>query len=539
MIQISGNLVDIINERIYPATLTIKNGMIVQIAPFEGKASQYIIPGFVDAHIHTESSMLPPSEFARLAVLHGTVATVSDPHEIGNVLGVAGVEYMLENASTVPLKFNFGAPSCVPATAFETSGATIGPKEIQFLLSKPGIKYLSEVMNYPGVIQGDPIVLAKLKAAKLAHKHIDGHAPGVTGEDLKKYIAANIETDHECSTYKEAKEKCDLGMKIIIREGSAARNFEALFPLMLEAPDRCMLCCDDLHPDSLLKGHINLLVKRAVEKGMDVMKALRCASLNTVTHYGLNVGLLRKGDAADFLLIDNLKDFNVLQTYIDGVCVAKEGKALFPRTIPKCLNNFNASKKEIEDFAVSANPGRIKVIEAIEGQLVTRQLEVEPLIVDGHVVSDPAHDILKITVVNRYVDAPPAVAFIKNFGFKKGAIASSVAHDSHNIIAVGVSDEAIGKAVNCLIENKGGIAVVDDQVDFLSLPIGGLMSDQDGYQVAEAYERLDGLAKTLGCTLKAPFMTLSFMALLVIPTLKISDKGLFDGKSFTFTSLFT
>lgn len=538
--KISSNLVDIVKEKIFPATIEIENGKIISIKPTSKEVKGYMIPGFVDAHIHIESSMIPPSEFARLALPHGTVATVSDPHEIGNVLGIEGVEYMIENAAKVPLKFYFGAPSCVPATSFETSGATIGPDEIRSLLSRKEIKYLSEVMNFPGVIYNDPMVMEKVKIAKELKKRIDGHAPGVRGDNLKKYVAAGIQTDHECTELEEAEEKRDLGMKILVREGSAARNFDALYPLMKKDPDNCMLCTDDTHPDSLLHGHINLLVKKAVSRGMDVIKVLRCASYNTIKHYGLEVGLLQEGDPADFILVDNLKDFNIEATYIDGIRVAEKGDVLFPRTIPQVINRFNTSKKKSSDFVVRSRPGRLKVIEAIDGELITNLLEVDPTEENGQVVSDLKKDILKIAVVNRYANTPPSVAFIKNFGLKKGAIASSVAHDSHNIIAVGASDEELCQAVNSVISHQGGIAVINqDKEECLPLPIAGLMSDLEGYIVAEKYKSLDKKAKALGCHLRAPFMTLSFMALLVIPRLKLSDLGLFDQKPFAFTDLFT
>ncbi len=537
--KISGNLVDLLHETIYPATIEIEQGKIAAIHRTEKKESEYLLPGFVDGHIHIESSMLPPSEFARLALVHGIVATVSDPHEIGNVLGTAGIEYMIENGSLVPFKFYFGAPPCVPATESETAGARLGPDEIRYLLKKKEIKYLSEVMNFPGVIHREPEIMAKIAAARELHKRIDGHAPGVRGEDLNKYISAGIETDHECTTLDEAREKMAKGLKILIREGSAARDFDALFPLMKEHPEKCMLCSDDLDPHSLIHGSVNLLVKRAIAKGLDLMKALRCASKNTIDHYGLEVGQLRVGDPADFIRVRDLKDFHVLSTYVNGVCVAKDGKPLFPRTIPKIVNRFEAKKKAVSDFRVPAKTSRIQVIEAIDGLLITRRFESHPLVKDGFAISDPQRDILKIAVVNRYANAAPSIGFIKNFGLKRGAIASSVAHDSHNIIAVGATDEALCKAVNSVIATKGGLAAVDDHFEeSLPLPIAGLMSDREGHWTAEQLLKLEKTAKSLGSTLSSPFMTLSFMALLVIPSLKMSDKGLFDVDRFAFTDLF-
>lgn len=537
--KISGNLVDIVQETIYPATIEICRGVITSIHRKEQKEKNFILPGFVDAHIHIESSMLPPSEFARYSLQAGVIATVSDPHEIGNVLGVAGVEYMLENAATVPLKFFFGAPSCVPATNFETAGAYIGPSEIALLFSKKNIKYLSEVMNFPGVIYQDPVIMEKIEIAKRFHKKIDGHAPQLRGRDLEKYVLAGIETDHESLSLEEAKEKIALGMKILIREGSAAKDFESLFPLIHQFPDSCMLCSDDIDPETLMHGGVNLLVKRAVAKEIDLMKVLRCACLNPIRHYGLDVGLLQVGDKADFIEVDNLKDFNVQSTFINGECVFKDRQILFPRKAPKLINYFKAKKKQIIDFKVHAQPGFMRVIEAINGQLLTDTSYVRPYIKDDCVVSDPSNDILKIAVVNRYENRPPQVAFIKNFGLQRGAIASSIAHDSHNIIAIGVSDTAICKAVNCIIAHQGGLCVVDENEECsLPLPIAGLMSDKEGDNVAKLYKNLEALAKKYGCRLSSPFMTLSFMSLLVIPKLKLSDLGLFDGETFQFTDLF-
>ncbi len=537
--KISGNLVDIIHESIYPATIEIVDGRIVSIHRKEGVENHFLIPGFVDAHIHIESSMLPPSEFARFSLPAGVVATISDPHEIGNVLGVAGVEYMLQNASQVPFKFYFGAPSCVPATHFETSGACIGSEEIRYLLSKKEIKYLTEVMNFPGVIHRDPEMMAKIAIAQKFHKKIDGHAPKVRGEDLKKYVSAGIDTDHECVSVEEAKQKIALGMKILIREGSAARDFEALFPLLLELPEHCMLCSDDIDPETLLHGGVNLLVKRAIAKGANLMSMLRCSSLNPIEHYGLEVGLLRVGDPADFIEVDNLRDFTVLSAYVNGECVFKDGKILFPRVIPELINHFGVKKKQVSDFIVPVRPGRIRVIEAVDGQLITRKSLAQPLLEGNFAVSDPTRDLLKIAVVNRYQNKPPIIAFIKNFGLQRGAIASSVAHDSHNIIAVGTTDESLCKAINCIIAHQGGLCVVDEQIEHcLPFPIAGLMSNQEGFLVAKQYKSLEAMAKSLGCTLSAPFMTLSFMALLVIPQLKISDRGLFDGEAFQLIELF-
>jgi adenine deaminase len=535
---LQGNIVDIPNKRIFKGKITIENGKISAIEEKANDSNHYILPGFIDAHIHIESSMLVPSEFARLAVTHGTVATVSDPHEIANVLGVAGVEYMIENGKNVPFKFHFGAPSCVPATSFESAGAVIDADDIKQLLQKPEIKYLAEMMNYPGVIYKDEDVLQKIAWAKHYNKPIDGHAPGLRGDDLSTYIKAGISTDHECFTYDEALEKLQKGMKAIIREGSAAKNFEALIDLLPEHFENLMFCSDDKHPDDLLLHHINNLCARAIAKGMDVFKILQVACINPVKHYGLDVGLLKVGDAADMIVVEDLKKFKTLQTYIDGQLVFDNGTTHIPKVTFHNLNNFQTDKKDILDFYFESKAEKIRVIEALEGQLVTNEIIAKSLIVDGNLVSNIEDDILKITVVNRYNNQKPAIAFIKNFGLKKGAIASSVGHDSHNIIAVGVNDDAICKAVNLIIEYKGGICAVSDTEEFLvPLPVAGIMSDKDGETIGKQYAELDKIAKQLGSKLNAPYMTLSFMALLVIPSLKLSDKGLFDGKDFKFTSL--
>lgn len=535
---INGNIVDIENQKIFTGEVVVQNGRISSIRHIDGKFDTYILPGFVDAHIHIESSMLVPSEFAKIALTHGTVATVSDPHEIANVLGVKGVEFMIENGLKVPLKFNFGAPSCVPATSFETAGAVIDSDDIKKLLENPNIKYLAEMMNYPGVIYDDDEVLKKMEWAKHYKKPIDGHAPGLRGDDLTKYISAGISTDHECFTYEEGLEKLQKGMKVIIREGSAAKNFDALIDLLPEYYENMMFCSDDKHPDDLLEGHINQLCARAVDRGIDVFKVLQVACINPVHHYDLQVGTLHEGDSADFVVIEDLENFKVLQTYIRGDLVAEKSKSFTDDVDFEILNNFNTEKKRISDFEFHSAADYVRVIEALDGELVTNEIECESLIVDGNLVSNTESDVLKMAMVNRYQNEAPSIAFIKNFGLKKGAIASSVGHDSHNIIAVGVSDEMICKAVNVLIENKGGICVVSEELnEVVPLPVAGIMSDQPAEIIGQAYAKLDQLAKELGSTLGAPFMTLSFMGLLVIPSLKLSDKGLFDGSKFQFTSL--
>ena len=539
---ISGKLIDLHQRRIYPAQVAVSNGVIMEIRETDTAPEQYILPGFVDAHIHIESSMLVPTAFAQIAVIHGTVATVSDPHEIANVCGMEGVQYMIDNSKLSPFKFFFGAPSCVPATIFETAGANLDAKAVERLLHNPDIWYLSEMMNYPGVLHNDPEVLAKIAAAKKAGKPVDGHAPGLRGETAAAYAAAGITTDHECFTLDEALDKVNAGMHILIREGSAAKNYEALAELLRLHPDRVMFCSDDKHPDELVLHHINGLVKRSLQKGYDVYDVLRAACVNPVLHYHLPVGLLRKNDPADFIVVDNLTDFTVLQTYIGGALVAEHGNSLLQTADVRPINNFRTGRKEVEQFTIKAHSTTpiIRVIEAIEGQLVTNCLQLPGKVQDGLLVSDTVNDVLKMAVINRYDnEAQVAVAFIKNFGLKKGALASTVAHDCHNIVAVGVDDASICAAVNALIDCKGGISVArhKDDITCMPLPVAGLMSTNDGYKIAAAYTNLNQITRELGTHLHAPFMTLSFMALLVIPSLKLSDKGLFDGNKFEFTDV--
>ena len=537
---IQGQFIDIPNRMIFPVSVRVKKGKIAQIKKIEPNPElPFLMPGFIDAHVHVESSMLVPSEFARLAVVHGTVATVSDPHEIANVCGLAGVEYMIENGKQVPFKFYFGAPSCVPATPFETAGGEINAADIENLMSRPEIHYLAEMMNWPGTVNRDPIVMEKIRISQKYGKPIDGHAPGLKGDLAAKYISAGPSTDHECFTAEEAEDKLKLGMKISIREGSAAKNFESLIGLIDAYPEMIMFCSDDKHPDNLAISHINELAARAVAKGKDLFDVLRAACLTPISHYSLKVGQVREGDPADFILVKDLKDFKVISTYIDGEKVAENGKTLISSIKNEIINNFETSLKSPDDFRLKAPGTKVRVIEALDGQLITPKIQGEILVKNGFAESNPAEDILKITVVNRYQNAAPAVAFIKNFGLKTGAIASSVGHDSHNIIAVGIDDESICKAVNLIINAKGGVAAVSEgKEEILPLPVGGIMSDADGYEVANAYTRIDRMAKEMGSNLNSPFMTLSFMALLVIPDLKLSDKGLFNGQKFEYTEVF-
>ena len=553
-IKIKGLIPNFETETFQAGQLTIQQGLIdsITLSPKEVSPTAplpYLLPGFIDSHVHIESSMLVPSEFARLAVVHGTVATVSDPHEIANVCGLDGIKYMMDNGEKVPFKFFFGAPSCVPATQFETAGASITPADVALLLKDDRVKYLSEMMNYPGVLHQDPDVMAKIAAAKQQGKPIDGHAPGLTGRDAKMYVDAGISTDHECFTMTEALDKLNLGMKILIREGSAAKNFDALIDLLHDFPDMIMFCSDDKHPDSLVEGHINLLSGRAARKGIDVFKILKAASINPIKHYDLPVGRLRPGDPADFILVKDLMSFAVLQTYIGGILVADNGKTKIESIPAEPINQFNIGRKNLDDFRYKASQvdqrnHQFSVIEALDGQLITNKISYpyHNLQINSDLLSSClADDVLKILVVNRYQEALVAKAFVKNFGLQRGAIASSVAHDSHNIVAVGVDDESICEAVNLVIAERGGISFYDattpesepDQSCVIPLPVAGLMSAKDGYEVAKAYEHIDQLAKQAGSSLASPFMTLSFMALLVIPHLKLSDQGLFDADTFS------
>lgn len=544
--SLTGNLVDVHQKRIYPAEITTENGKIKSIKEnhnshpdsYRDITHNYILPGFIDAHVHIESSMLVPSEFARLAVVHGTVATVSDPHEIANVCGMKGVEFMIANGKKVPFKFHFGAPSCVPATDFETAGAVLDANDVKKLLENEDIYYLSEMMNFPGVLNEDEEVMKKISAAHHLLKPVDGHAPGLRGDDAKKYISAGITTDHECFTREEALDKLQNGMKVIIREGSAAKNFEALIDLLNVYPNQMMFCSDDKHPDSLLQGHINQLCARAVAKGIDLFKVLHAACVNPVYHYKMKVGLLKEGDPADFIIAKDLENFEVLKTYINGELVAENGRSKIKSVETEIINRFDCDPINRDDIYVHrTGEQKIQVIEALDGQLITNKYlqDVDWLVEEDEyeMASNVDIDILKIIVVNRYIHSKIAVAFIKNFGLKSGALASSVAHDSHNIVAVGVDDESIRYAVNMIIEHKGGVSFVSDDTEMIvPLPVGGLMSSGDGYKIAEQYSLIDKAVKYAGCSLSSPFMTLSFMALLVIPHLKLSDLGLFDGDKF-------
>lgn len=536
--KVIGNLVDIHIRKIYPVEITVENGKIESVMKSDKNYSSFIIPGLIDSHIHIESSMLSPGSFAVASVPHGTIGVVADPHEIANVLGSDGVIAMIEDGKKVPFKFYFGAPSCVPATDFESSGARIDASETERLLERNDILFLSEVMNYPGVICQDKEVIQKISAAMKFNKKIDGHAPGLSGEMLGKYVEAGISTDHECSTIEEALEKLEMGMKILIREGSAARNLDALKDLFKINPDNIMLCSDDLHPEMLVERHINKLLAKLISEGYDIFDVVRSATINPVSHYGLDAGLLRPGDNADFIIVDDPGKMNVFETWINGRKVFDRGKVMFRYKAGLQINKFNCTPLNFKDIYINPRRGKMRVIQAFDGELLTKEILIDISLNDIN-IARPEEDILKIVVKDRYNDSLPAVGFIKGFGLKAGAIAGSVAHDSHNVIGVGINDEEIIQAMNEVIRLRGGLAASSGtEIKSLKLEIAGIMSGESCVKVATRYKELSEMARNLGTKLAAPFMTLSFMALLVIPELKLSDRGLFDGKSFCFVPLF-
>ncbi len=534
----SGNIIDVIGKRIYGGELHIEGERIKEIREKNDVDDVYIMPGLIDAHIHIESSMLTPGSFASATVSRGTIGTVSDPHEIANILGIEGIDFMISDGKKTPFKFYFGAPSCVPATAFETAGAKLGPEETRELLMRDEIKYLAEMMNFPGVINEDRDVMDKIGMAKELNKPVDGHAPGITGNPLRKYIAAGIATDHECNSLDEALEKISLGMKVIIREGSAGKNLNALKDLYRMHPDMIMLSSDDIHPEMLKKRHLDKLIAKLINEGYDMFSVLRSATLNPVLHYKLDAGLLRHGDNADFIIVNNPSEMEVLETWINGQKVYDRGEVLFEYKPSNTVNKFHCSQINKDELSVKNTGSEIRIITAFDGDLFTKEL-LHDTGNGKFVESDTSEDILKIVVKDRYRDSAPAVAFIKGFGLKSGAFAGSVSHDSHNIIAIGVKDEDIVNAVNEIIRLKGGLSVAcGNEIQSLQLGVAGIMSDRPCSEVAANYEYLSDKVKSLGCSMSAPFMTLSFMALLVIPELKLSDKGLFDGKTFSFVPLF-
>lgn len=564
--QFTSYMLDVLTDSVYPARITIEDGIFKEIVPIQVSEETQIdveglmLPGFIDSHIHIESSMMTPAQFAKVAVRHGTTAVVCDPHEIANVHGIDGVEFMIENASTVPFNFYFAAPSCVPATSFETSGAVLDSDDIEYLLQKPEVVALAEMMNFPGVIGADEEVLRKLRIARKYNKPIDGHAPLVSGKELDKYIEQGIVTDHECSNFHEAIEKKQKGMKIMVRDGSSAKNMEALFDFSqrieyyknqdsfgiiptevlsrrLHSPIFDFMVSDDKNPRDLVNGHLNESVKKAVGLGIDLIKAIEMVTINPAAHYGLDGGSIVTGSKADFIIVDNLDELNILKTYISGECVFDGENVLFDVEDVEFVNSMNVDKKSSEDFNIYFNGDEceVNVIQCFDGDLLTKKATAKLKTQNGIVQPDISEDVLKMAVVERHGSNNVANAFIKGFGLKKGAIASSMSHDSHNIVVIGYSSEKMAEAVNMVIENMGGIAVVsDDFEDFLSLPIAGLMSNQEGIVTAKKLRTLQKMAFAMGCRLTAPFMTMAFMSLLVIPSIKLSDKGLFDGDRFEF-----
>lgn len=564
--QFGAYMLDVITDSIYPARISVEGGFFKEIVPIvinddsELDISGIILPGFIDSHIHIESTMLTPAQFAKLAVRFGTTSVVCDPHEIANVAGTDGIDFMIENSKSVPFNFYFSIPSCVPATCFETSGAILDSETIGELLKKDEAVALGEMMNFPGVINGDGEVLAKLEKAKELGKPIDGHAPLLSGKDLDKYIAEHISTDHECSNFAEAIEKKEKGMKIMVREGSSAKNMEALFDFSdrldywknhesfgkmpnevlekrIHLPIFDFIVSDDKHTTDLIKGHLNESIKKAIDLEISPISAIEMVTVNPSTHYNLNTGVIVKGMQADYVVVDNLNDLNILKTYVAGKCVFDGENVLFDVEETEFKNTFDVSKKESEDFEISCDEpsADVNVIRCFNGELITEAESATLETKNGFVQPDLEEDILKIAVVERYGGNSIANGFITGFNLKKGAIASSVAHDSHNIVVVGTNSEDMANAVNCLIDNEGGFAIVDgDFEDSLALPIAGLMTNEDSHEVAEKLEKLHKTAADFGCKLDSPFMTMSFMALLVIPAIKISDKGLFDCINFEF-----
>ena len=523
-----GHVVNILDGTMTDAEIVVKEGVITAITPCDvPDDAPYYLPGFVDSHVHIESSMMLPTEFARIAKRHGTVGAICDPHEIANVLGIAGVELMLDNARQTDFYFGFGAPSCVPScgTDIETSGEILDSKAVASLLKREDITMLSEMMNYPGVLNADAEVMAKIDAAKLVGKPVDGHAPGLVGEGRKQYAAAGISTDHECTQYEEARDAVNAGMFVLIREGSAAKNYEALSPLIAECPDMLMFCTDDSHPTDLLKGHIDQIVKRAIKDGYPVMDVLRMACLNPVRHYGLKAGLLQVGDSADFIAISDLSaDFKVIATYIHGVCQNDEESETFE--LQDCYSRCAATPITTGDIAyMNEEESVVPQIVATDGSLLTAWYSGPK---DSH--------SQKLVTYNRYVPgARPQVAYIRGFEITNGAIAQTIAHDCHNIIAIGSDDGMIVDMINRVISMRGGIAATDgNETVELPLPIGGIMSNLPGEDLSEINLKLEQTVRQSGCIFNAPFITLGFMALPVIPELKLTDKGLFDGNTFQF-----
>lgn len=535
--QIEGNIVDLEHREIFAGTVVWEGGRIVEIKKCPTNNKEYIIPGFVDAHVHVESSMLSPTRFGQLVIGCGTIAIVTDPHEIANVMGTRGIDFMMDDSKDSPVKTFFSIPSCVPSTPFDVSGGIVSAADVEKLAASGRFVALSEMMNVPGVLYKDKEVMAKLAIARKYGLPIDGHSPRLSGKDLDEYISCGICTDHECLAYDEAKEKVEKGMKLLIREGSAARNYQALKQLIKEYPNEAMFCTDDAHPDDILdRGHIDKLVRMAIADHFDLFDVLRIASVNAIDHYKLDVGHLRVGDKADFIVVDSLTSFNTQMAFIDGVerFNNRKDKSFVPTIVDKVidLNNFNHDKIQLSELKKSVDKPTL-AIEIVENELVTKPYTYVPAVPIENLESDTSQDIVKIVYLNRYVNGKPQIAFCRGTHLSKGAFASSVAHDTHNIIAVGCDDESLLQVINTIIEHKGGLAVHDgDETYILPLPVGGIISDQTGIRVANKYDKLNELISQMGCRLSAPFMTLSFMSLVVIPEIKIGEKGLFSYSKF-------
>lgn len=526
-----GHIVDVVRRRIYDGRIEVCDGMISSVSECDIQSeAPYILPGFIDSHVHIESSMLIPAEFAAVAAGHGTIGVVSDPHEIANVLGRAGVDFMIDNASRTNFNFCFGAPSCVPSCGpdIESGGAVLSSKDVEELLQKPEIGYLSEMMNYPGVLADDAEVLAKIASAHRLGKPVDGHAPGLLGEKRAGYAGKGISTDHECTTYEEGLSCLENDMNVLIREGSAAKNYEALIPLLAIRPDRIMFCTDDSHPGDFVAGHIDNIVRRAIRDGYNFWDVLRAACLNPQEHYRLNWGLLREGDPATFIMADSLAPtMRILATFFRGE-PHRTDRTYSIDTFP---NIFEADVIREEDIR-GGNVGTVPVILASDGQLFT---SLEYARRDD--VSYPWNEIQKIVVVNRYSrGVMPAVGYIRGFNIRNGAMAASVAHDCHNVVAIGSSDSMIVRAVNEVITMRGGLVAIcgENRISRIELPVAGVMSPLEGKEVARLNREVHDTVAAAGCTMRSPFITMSFMCLPVIPQVKITDKGVFDAEKWEF-----
>lgn len=527
--HVDGQLVDVLRGEIYPACVNFDENNIVRIERKLAAPPQYILPGLIDAHVHIESSLLTPYRFAEKAVAHGTTAVVANPHEIANVMGMAGIRYMVDDGKSTPLRFFYSAPSSVPSTAMETSGAVIGWKEVREMLSTGDFVSLGEVMDVPGVLREDPALMSKIEVAVQFGKPIDGHAPGLGGYDLDRYVMAGISTDHECTTVREAEEKDRKGMTVMVREGSAARNLNALMPFA--SKHKHFLVTDDLSAVDMADGHVDSLLRKAVAAGMDPIHAIRAASMWPAQHYGLPGGSVYLNGPADLVVVDDLIHFTVLETWIGGRLVAKDGRPLFagaPTTVPPGIASGEVLAKDLR--VTSRRPvATVRVIKVLPDEVSslagTADLDVD----DSAVLTDPSRDILLMAVVNRYRPASPAVAFVSGFRLSRGAMASSVAHDSHNLIGVGTDPALLALALNAVAAQGGGYYVTDAVNSVrLELPVAGLMSPLPWDEVARKEGEINAFLQGMGCPLPAPFMTLSFQSLLTVPDLKLGDRGLFD-----------